>query len=515
VIERLFRNPYSPLLLIAAYFFLQWLLRVFIGGSFELDEAEQMVLGQRLQLGYSPDPPLYTWLQIPLAKLLGEGVAALSLLKNLLLFALYVCTYFIARHCGLARQHAGLAALSLLLLPQVGWESQRDLTHSVLVTTLAAATLWAVLALLDGRQHWRQYILLGVLLGLGVLSKWNYAFFALALLVTLASMRPALLLRPAAILTPLVAVALAAPFLFWMQEHLALATGTSYKLKTGEIAYWHTIGSGLLSLAYAYLLFVALFVPVFVLVFQPWKHQQQAGAARQHPPGLRFLIRLFWVTLGIMLLFLLVSGTTFFRERWLLPVLFYLPVMIFALAPAGIWEAARIRRYQKVLLAMMLFVLLGLAARVYLLPLAGKYTKPHFPGEALAGELLNAAGSHEVLIASRSFVAGNLMPWLGDTFVSSPSLDFPLDAIRREGEPVLLVWETRKSSALPAALLAYAQQRLGGNLTLIGTPGMIEAPYRFWGDTRVGLAWQLVTVDSPPRSGRPGMSRSVDNTPQR
>jgi len=498
VIERLFRNPYSPLLLIAGYFFLQWILRVFIDGSFELDEAEQIVLGQRLQLGYNADPPLYTWLQIPLSKLLGEGVAALSLLKNLLLFATYACTYFIARHCGLAREHAGLAALSLILLPQIGWESQRDLTHSVLVTTLAAASLWAVLALLDGRQHWRQYVLLGLLLGLGVLSKWNYVLFALALMVALASMRPALLLRPAALLIPLVAAAMVTPFLLWMQEHLTVATHSSYKLRAEEIANWQRIGSGVLSLVYASLLFALLFLAVFVLVFPPWKFRRQAAVPAQYPPGLHFLVRLFWVTLGILLLFMLVSGSTFYRERWLLPLLFYFPVMTFALFPEGLLQAARVRRYQRVLLAMMLVVLLGLAGRVYLLPLAGKYTKPHFPSEALARELLSAAGSHELLIASKSFVAGNLKPWLGNTFVSSPSLDFPLATLHREGTPVLLVWETRKSSALPAAQLEYARKRLGGSLTLVGTPGMIAAPYRFSDDARAGLAWQLATVDPTP-----------------
>ncbi|HEB95338.1 MAG TPA: glycosyltransferase, partial [Sedimenticola thiotaurini] len=151
MIARLFRrypNPRGLLLLLAGYFLLQWLLRVVLGGGYEMDEAEQLILGQRLQLGYSPDPPLYTWLQIPLLRLFGEGVVALSLLKNLLLFGLYACSWFVARHAGLGRDQAALAALSLLLLPGIGWESQRDLTHTVLVTTLAAATLWAALALL-------------------------------------------------------------------------------------------------------------------------------------------------------------------------------------------------------------------------------------------------------------------------------------------------------------------------------------------------------------------------------
>jgi 4-amino-4-deoxy-L-arabinose transferase-like glycosyltransferase len=496
VIDRLLRNAGSPLLLFAGYFLLQWLLRIFNGGSFELDEAEQLVLGQRLQLGYSPEPPLYTWLQIPLFKLLGDGVAALSLLKNLLLFATYTSTYFIAIHCGLNRQRASLAALSMLLLPQLGWESQRDLTHSVLVTTLAAASLWAVLALLDGVQRWPRYLLLGVLIGLGVLSKWNYVLFALALLVTLASLRPGLLRRPAALLTLLVAAALVAPFLLWMQENLSLATATSYKLRVDDSGYWQSLGSGTLSLLYAHIKFAVLFIVTFVLVFQPWKFQRQSAADRQQPPGLRFLVRLFWVTLGILLLFLLVSGTTFYRERWLLPLLFYLPVLLLALLPEDLWDAGRVRRYQQLLLTLMLVVLLGMAARVHLLPLAGKHTKPHFPGQALAAELLRAAGPQQLLIAETSHIGGNLMPWLDNTFVSSPPLDFPLAELHAQGEPVLLLWDTRKSDALPAALLEYAQQRLGGSLTLIGTPQMIEAAYRFSGKAGVRLAWQLVAVDS-------------------
>jgi len=497
MIDRLFRHPSSPWLLIAGYFFSQWLLRVFSGGGFELDEAEQLVLGQRLQLGYSPDPPLYTWLQIPLFKLLGEGAAALSLLKNLLLFATYASTYFIGRHCGLSRQRAGLAALSLILLPQIGWESQRDLTHSVLVTTVAAVSLWAVLALLDGRRYWPQYLLIGVLLGLGVLSKWNYVLLALALVITLASLRPGLLFRPASLLSLLLFAALTVPFLLWMQENLAVATATSYKLKVEDISYWQSLGRGVFSLASAYLQFAALFILVFVLVFYPWKLLRQAETARRHPLALRFLLRLFWVTLAVLLLFLLVSGGTAYRDRWLLPLMFYLPVLVFALAPEGLWQSVRVRRYQRLLPAMMLIVLLGLAARVYLLPLRGDYTKPHFPGQALARELIRAAGPHEMLIAETSYIGGNLKPWLDSTFVSSPPLDFPLAGLRNEDAPVLLLWDARKSDELPAELRDYAEQRLGSSLIMISAPGTIQVPYRFSNGEEVRLAWQKVRTNPP------------------
>ena len=53
----------------------------------------------------------------------------------------------------------------MLLLPQIGWESQRDLTHSVLVTGMASMTLWLALTMLERKPGCRHYLLLGLLIG--------------------------------------------------------------------------------------------------------------------------------------------------------------------------------------------------------------------------------------------------------------------------------------------------------------------------------------------------------------
>ena len=210
---------------------------------------------------------------------------------------------------------------------------------------------------------------------------------------------------------------------------------------------------------------------------------------------MRFLWRLFWVTLGILLLFLLVSGGTAYRSRWLLPLMFYLPVLVFALAPEGLWLPGRLRHYQRLLPAMMLIVLLGLAARVYLLPLRGDYTKPHFPGQALARELIDAAGPHQLLIAKNSYIGGNLKLWLGGTSVSSPPLDFPLSELQRiHKAPLLLVWDAKESRDLPAKLRNYLSQLLGDRWSLIDEPHVIEANYRFSDSEKVRLAWQKAWV---------------------
>ena len=492
--KSLLRDQSGFFLLLAGYFLLHWLLRTFTGGGFEMDEAEQLVLGQRLQIGYSPDPPLYTWLQLPLLRLFGEGAFALALLKNLMLFGLYASVYFIGRHCGFSSQKAALASLSMLLLPGIGWESQRDLTHSVLVTLMAAVTLWAAMGLLREKAGPGRYLLLGVLFGLGVLSKWNYALFALALVISLASLRPRAVFRPAFILTLLVALGILAPFLWWIYENPAIATATSYKLEAEALPYLQRLLGGAKTLVIAYAEFAGLFLILWVALFLPWRVERKSGGSAR-PPAVSLLIRLFWVVLGILVVFLFVSGGTVYRSRWLMPVLFYLPVLVFYLVPDPFWVPGRIARYRRLLYGAMLVIPLGLTARVYLLPLTGDYTKPHFPGQALAEALIAEAGRQDLVVAQNHYIGGNLQPHLEGAMVSAPPVDFPLAAMRPAADaPLLLIWDRGEYQDMPATLKSYVNKRLGGTIEPIGKPGEIQVPYRFSETEYYRLGWQPVRM---------------------
>jgi len=477
------------LLVLIGYFLLQWLLRITAGGGLELDEAEQLLFAQRLQIGYSPDPPLYTWLQILFFKVLGAGIPALSLLKNLLLFGIYLSLYFIGRNCGLNSQLSGLATLSLLLFPQVGWELQRDLTHSVLVTTLAGLTLWSALALLNGRRGLQQYLLLALLLSLGILSKWNYLLFALLLLLTLVSLQPRLLWRPQALPLLLLPPLITAPFLVWVSSHLATATASSHKLTGAGSGYWTGVVQGVLSLLTAYAAFAGLFLLLFALIFKAW--QQRAGwFDGSRPDALRLLQRICCGAALLLLLYVLISGNAVIRDRYLLPALFFLPALLFARAPAILWQADALRRYARVLLLAALLIPLGLAARVWLKPYTGDYTKPHFPGQQLAAALLQQAGESPVLLAQNGFIGGNLQRWLGGAFVSAPPMVFPLDRLLADEQRLLLVWNGGKSRRVPQQLQQYWQQRLTGEWGLVSQPAFIERRYRFSDDQGFTLGWQ-------------------------
>src|SRR5436309_7206529 len=173
---------------LVCYFGLHIIIRTFLSSSVDLDESEQVLFAQRLSWGYGPQPPLYTWLQIGFFSLFQPSIFSLALLKNLLLFCTYCLTYTNGRLVGRSHAAGVAAAVSLLFIPQVVWESQRDLTHFVLSATLSAAIFCCFLRVLATRRTaW--YLVLGLCAGLGLLSKFNFGLWIAALTLAACSVR--------------------------------------------------------------------------------------------------------------------------------------------------------------------------------------------------------------------------------------------------------------------------------------------------------------------------------------
>ena len=130
---------------LALYFGLHLISRVLVSPSLELDEAEQLLYLQALSLGYGFQPPLYTWLQALVFAFTGPGVFGLALLKAVLLWLTWWAMYKLARLFYKAKDALAIG-LSLALFPQFLWESQRDLTHTVLLVACVALAWLAILS---------------------------------------------------------------------------------------------------------------------------------------------------------------------------------------------------------------------------------------------------------------------------------------------------------------------------------------------------------------------------------
>lgn len=353
------------LLGLLAYFALHTVLRVLVSDAVERDEAEQLLWTQQLALGYGTQPPLYTWLQWGVFQVTGVSVAGLALLKNLLLAGTYVFSFLAARTV-LPPATAALSAASMLLLPQIGWESQRDLTHSVLVTSLAACMLWQVLALLQ-RPTPARYAWLGLATGAALLAKYSAAACAVLWLAALLAHRDTrgVVLRPAFLLVPLVVLAVLLPHGLWLLDHWGEATrGTLAKMEAGTAAGtgWAAgVGQGLSSLLRALLGFSALLALVLALVCGRalWAGLRQPPAG---PAGTvhRLLRRLVLLTLALLVLMVLAGASTAFKDRWLQPFLFMLPLLLFSALPQPGATVLRRLGLAVALMATLVTVLLGL-----------------------------------------------------------------------------------------------------------------------------------------------------------
>lgn len=308
--------------LFGGYFLVQAVIRVLIGPALELDEAEAFWFARDLAAGYNAQPPLYFWLQWAFFRIFGESIVALALLKAVLLWGSLTALFL-----WLARQvpvrQAGVAVLALGLLPQVVWEAQRALTHSVLVFALAVAFVLAFHRMLQ-RSTWRDAMVLGIVTGLGLFAKYNFVLVPAGFLLWAAITQRRRLDWWRIAVAMAIAAAIAAPVAFWAFMNPGLAGASLHKLGLDPAGFARARAQGLLSLAIGVVSFLALAVLVFGGL---WLARERQQAAR--PDAVAYLAGGVAGGIALLLAGIVLAGVTAVKDRWLLP-------MLWPLVPAAV-----------------------------------------------------------------------------------------------------------------------------------------------------------------------------------
>ena len=167
------------LVVIAAYGF----LRLFAFSGLSGDEAEQVLFAQSFQWGYDvANPPLYTWILTGLFYIFGKSVGLALALKLFILGGIYVALYHAARISlePERRLDAALVGLSPLLIFFISWHSIFNYSHSLLNALFVILTYMSLLKTFQTGQ-WKWYFLLGLMMGLGLLTKYSYALYVVGL----------------------------------------------------------------------------------------------------------------------------------------------------------------------------------------------------------------------------------------------------------------------------------------------------------------------------------------------
>jgi len=164
------------------YCLLHATLRLALSSNLPQDDVTANILAQTLEPGYLPrQPPLYEWLLWTVQRVAGPTLPSFLFIKYGLLTVTFGFLYLIGFRIFAERNWAILAAVSPLLLYQIGWNLHEGVTHTMVMTCAVAASFWAFMHVVE-RGRAGDYILFGVFVGLGMISKWSFAAFVMALL---------------------------------------------------------------------------------------------------------------------------------------------------------------------------------------------------------------------------------------------------------------------------------------------------------------------------------------------
>lgn len=455
-------SPTKFVFLLGCYILLLMALRLALFPGASDDDAEQLFYAQSLAWGYKwNQPPLYTWLVVGVEQIVGVGLLAVSFVKFLSLFCIYLFIWLATRRLTQDGLFAALASLSVLGLYYIGWDAVLNYSHSILAAAFIAATLYLILKLEDGQSLWL-YGLIGLVAGLGCLTKYNYPLFLLPFLIASlfhSGLKDALLNRKA-LLGLVIVIIVVTPHAIWM-----MTDAGGFAANQSQITYGNPEAGpakGLLNAGKALLSFLLPTLALALMIFP------RAFIPASLPPEARQpAFRVFEIYFLILLVLLAGSVLAFdvekIRIHWLMPFLpipVYLALRLKALMPSN----KKISAYLGILSLLALIVPLALTGRGLVTP--ATCTKCNlFIDYARAASQLKQAGFQGGTIVTYDYPAiltGNLRRFFPDSrFISQRFYGFVPEA-GPDKRQCLVIWSTNSqyASEYRLAITAYGKATL-------------------------------------------------------
>jgi 4-amino-4-deoxy-L-arabinose transferase-like glycosyltransferase len=417
--------------IVFVYFSFNALAQFVVSGTAEFDQAEQLILSQTFQLGYSAQQPLYTYIVRIIFSFTGPGLAPLLGLKAVLLSSLIGLFIALGVQFNFTiRQHL-IAVVGVVFIPQLIWESQRDLTHSVLATTIAAATLLQIIRT-QRRPTTINYVVLGLSVGLGLISKYNYALFLTALsLAVLSTPRfRSLLTDRRALAALLVVLIVSAPHIIWVISNYEIAASSAEKLHANR----GNLFSGFAHAAFSALAFLTpLWVLSIFLISSPFKSKNLETAG---PESGKFMLNLFIATIIVVMIFLTVTGTQQVKDRWYQPLLFYVPLIVALFVTP---TQARLKWYLGLGVVVAVLISIALPARTVLAERFNILGRLNIPYPSLLASMSDSTWEPAFIIAETTMLAGNSRPFYPNAKIHVPAYSLNLGPVSGIG---IVVCET-------------------------------------------------------------------------
>ncbi len=143
------------------------------------DEAQYWLWSKNIDFGYYSKPPFLSWIIRVYTEILGSSFISLKLLPSLVYLLIAWSIYNLLINAGLNKKDSLAGCLIFLFIPAVSFSS------FIISTDLFLLLFWTLslnqLIKINIEQSLKNFILLGIFLGLGFLSKYAVIYFVICL----------------------------------------------------------------------------------------------------------------------------------------------------------------------------------------------------------------------------------------------------------------------------------------------------------------------------------------------
>ena len=388
-------------------------LRLFISPTMDLDDAEQFVFSAVYSWGYSNQPPAYTWVVKAISSIIGMNIKTLIAVKYSIMFCFYYSFYRLCCSFWDTRQSL-LVTGSLLLFYTYSYDFNRHLSHTILVTALSSLTALIYVYLLRIKRT-LYYFLIGASIGFGILTKYNFLFFLFGLiLASIFSKEGRRVLFDRRILVSLfICCCIISPHVVWLiHQNFQTVHHALVKAHAGEVTM-HSLQNLLIIIGssfYGIITFPLLFSIFFWRYFLPRATNISRNSEMLSP--------FRWIVLyGLLvpLCVILILRTGHFSEKWLAPLLFCIPLILFSRVDIDMNKKRfQVFGYICIVVAVMMFLLRAFIG--FCLPdVLGKVERIHTPFRAVSQQLVKELQNRGIItlqeltiIADSNFLAANI-----------------------------------------------------------------------------------------------------------
>ena len=487
-------------LFLVAYFIVWSIAPAFLASSVPFDVSEGINWGSEWQWGYYKHPPLSSWILYSFYQMFGH-------IGTYLLSQLYVVlTLFIIYKLGTKIWSVPIALLGSALTLAVVYYSYPSLefNHNV-----AQFPIWAGLYLAFyqslTKNRLRDWILLGVLGGLGMLTKYSVIFLLLpmALYLVLPRQWP-LLKQPQPWLAAFIMLALFAPHLYWLMMNdwlpLNYANGRSHDV--GEAA--NTIKRHFSWLSFIAAQIVAHIPLLLMLIFNRKRLLNISDYKHSLPADASILWYLWAAPIAVLVVLSLLFGIGL-RDMWGMPM-WALSGLLAASFIVPATQRLTLAKLQKLLIlwltfaTVLTFVYVGFGDK-----LRDKPSRMQWPEQALATQAQTSWQS--VSSCPLDSVSGDR--WLGalvalnssfpSQMISGPASHSPwMNAERLQQNGTLVMWQNDDEVVLPLlAQLAISDKNSDINSAVNAKTNDSKSDLLIKKQGQWQLAWREANITEP------------------